>query len=180
MAHGSQPRIGLRVLAVPYFWYVLIGTGSGRPGRGAHLLDRVHRLDRRISCPPSQSGLRIRQTPRSLGRSADDRLGSGRRSGRRGPAGGDRLAACWRVRCWSGSERWSWLVGGSASSKSAGSERPPPSPFTGRSLRSISSRPTSLPWLFGPPAWIAGVVGLIMYWYVGWQYLGTSGPSYAR
>jgi cardiolipin synthase len=29
-----------------------------------------------------------------------------------------------------------------------------------------------LPWLFGPPAWIAGVVGLIMYWYVGWQYLG--------
>ena len=28
------------------------------------------------------------------------------------------------------------------------------------------------PWLFGPPAWIAGVSGLIMYWYVGWQYLG--------
>jgi len=29
-----------------------------------------------------------------------------------------------------------------------------------------------MPWLFGPPAWIAGVVGLILYWYVGWQYLG--------
>ena len=29
-----------------------------------------------------------------------------------------------------------------------------------------------VPWLFGPPAWIAGVSGLIMYWYVGWQYLG--------
>ncbi len=28
------------------------------------------------------------------------------------------------------------------------------------------------PWLFGPPAWIAGVVGLILYWYVGWQYIG--------
>lgn len=27
-------------------------------------------------------------------------------------------------------------------------------------------------WLFGPPAWIAGVVGLILYWYVGWQYFG--------
>lgn len=29
-----------------------------------------------------------------------------------------------------------------------------------------------VPWLFGPPAWIAGVVGLLLYWYVGWQYLG--------
>ena len=29
-----------------------------------------------------------------------------------------------------------------------------------------------VPWLFGPPAWIAGVAGLILYWYVGWQYLG--------
>ena len=29
-----------------------------------------------------------------------------------------------------------------------------------------------LPWLFGPPAWIAGVAGLVLYWYVGWQYLG--------
>jgi cardiolipin synthase (CMP-forming) len=29
-----------------------------------------------------------------------------------------------------------------------------------------------VPWLFGPPAWIAGVGGLILYWYVGWQYLG--------
>lgn len=28
-----------------------------------------------------------------------------------------------------------------------------------------------VPWLFGPPAWIAGVVGLLLYWYVGWQYL---------
>jgi cardiolipin synthase len=27
-----------------------------------------------------------------------------------------------------------------------------------------------VPWLFGPPAWIAGVVGLILYWYVGWLY----------
>jgi len=26
------------------------------------------------------------------------------------------------------------------------------------------------PWLFGPPAWIAGVVGLLLYWYVGGQY----------
>ena len=26
------------------------------------------------------------------------------------------------------------------------------------------------PWLFGPPAWIAGVVGLLLYWYVGAQY----------
>jgi cardiolipin synthase len=29
-----------------------------------------------------------------------------------------------------------------------------------------------MPWLFGPPAWIAGGVGLILYWYVGWQYIG--------
>ena len=29
-----------------------------------------------------------------------------------------------------------------------------------------------LPWLFGPPAWIAGIVGLVLYWYVGWQYIG--------
>ena len=28
------------------------------------------------------------------------------------------------------------------------------------------------PWLFGPPAWITGVAGLILYWYVGWQYMG--------
>jgi cardiolipin synthase len=28
------------------------------------------------------------------------------------------------------------------------------------------------PWLFGPPAWIAGGVGLVLYWYVGWQYIG--------
>jgi cardiolipin synthase len=27
------------------------------------------------------------------------------------------------------------------------------------------------PWLFGPPAWIAGVVGLLLYWYVGVQYV---------
>ena len=27
------------------------------------------------------------------------------------------------------------------------------------------------PWLFGPPAWIAGVVGLLLYWYVGAQYV---------
>jgi cardiolipin synthase len=26
-------------------------------------------------------------------------------------------------------------------------------------------------WLFGPPAWIAGVVGLLLYWYVGAQYV---------
>ena len=29
-----------------------------------------------------------------------------------------------------------------------------------------------VPWLFGPPAWIAGGVGLLLYWYVGWQYIG--------
>ncbi|MGH8928807.1 MAG: CDP-alcohol phosphatidyltransferase family protein [Acidimicrobiia bacterium] len=29
-----------------------------------------------------------------------------------------------------------------------------------------------LPWLFGPPAWICGVVGLILYWCVGWLYFG--------
>ena len=29
-----------------------------------------------------------------------------------------------------------------------------------------------LPWLFGPPAWIAGAIGLLLYWYVGWQYMG--------
>jgi cardiolipin synthase (CMP-forming) len=27
------------------------------------------------------------------------------------------------------------------------------------------------PWLFGPPAWIAGVVGLLLYWYVGALYV---------
>lgn len=27
-----------------------------------------------------------------------------------------------------------------------------------------------LPWLFEPPAWIAGVMGLLLYWYVGLQY----------
>lgn len=27
------------------------------------------------------------------------------------------------------------------------------------------------PWLFGPPAWIAGVVGLVLYWWVGGQYM---------
>lgn len=29
-----------------------------------------------------------------------------------------------------------------------------------------------VPWLFGPPAWIAGVTGLLLYWYVGFQYAG--------
>jgi cardiolipin synthase len=28
------------------------------------------------------------------------------------------------------------------------------------------------PWLFGPPAWISGVIGLLMYWWVGVQYAG--------
>jgi cardiolipin synthase len=27
------------------------------------------------------------------------------------------------------------------------------------------------PWLFGPPAWIAGALGLMLYWYVGAQYV---------
>ncbi len=27
------------------------------------------------------------------------------------------------------------------------------------------------PWLFGPPAWIGGVVGLLLYWWVGVEYL---------
>ena len=27
-----------------------------------------------------------------------------------------------------------------------------------------------LPWLFEPPAWISGVIGLLLYWYVGFQY----------
>lgn len=27
-----------------------------------------------------------------------------------------------------------------------------------------------VPWLFEPPAWIAGVVGLLLYWYVALQY----------
>ena len=27
------------------------------------------------------------------------------------------------------------------------------------------------PWLFGPPAWIAGVSGLVLYYRVGWDYL---------
>lgn len=26
------------------------------------------------------------------------------------------------------------------------------------------------PWLFGPPAWIAGITGILLYWYVGFQY----------
>ena len=29
-----------------------------------------------------------------------------------------------------------------------------------------------LPWLFEPPAWISGVMGLLLYWYVGFQYAG--------
>ncbi|HJQ94887.1 MAG TPA: CDP-alcohol phosphatidyltransferase family protein [Acidimicrobiia bacterium] len=29
-----------------------------------------------------------------------------------------------------------------------------------------------LPWLFEPPAWISGVIGLMLYWYVGFQYAG--------
>lgn len=29
-----------------------------------------------------------------------------------------------------------------------------------------------VPWLFAPPAWIGGVLGLLMYWYVGIQYVG--------
>lgn len=29
-----------------------------------------------------------------------------------------------------------------------------------------------VPWLFGPPAWICGVFGLLLYWYVGFQYAG--------
>lgn len=28
-----------------------------------------------------------------------------------------------------------------------------------------------VPWLFGPPAWISGVFGLLLYWYVGFQYV---------
>jgi cardiolipin synthase len=27
-----------------------------------------------------------------------------------------------------------------------------------------------LPWLFEPPAWICGVAGLLLYWYVGFEY----------
>ncbi len=27
-----------------------------------------------------------------------------------------------------------------------------------------------VPWLFAPPAWIAGVVGLVLYWWVGAEY----------
>ena len=27
-----------------------------------------------------------------------------------------------------------------------------------------------LPWLFGPPAWIGGVLGLLLYWYVAFEY----------
>jgi cardiolipin synthase len=29
-----------------------------------------------------------------------------------------------------------------------------------------------VPWLFEPPGWIAGTVGLLLYWYVGFQYAG--------
>ncbi|HSL26933.1 MAG TPA: CDP-alcohol phosphatidyltransferase family protein [Acidimicrobiia bacterium] len=29
-----------------------------------------------------------------------------------------------------------------------------------------------VPWLFGPPAWICGVIGLLMYWWVAVQYAG--------
>jgi hypothetical protein len=29
-----------------------------------------------------------------------------------------------------------------------------------------------VPWLFGPPAWISGVVGLLLYWYVALLYGG--------
>jgi cardiolipin synthase (CMP-forming) len=28
-----------------------------------------------------------------------------------------------------------------------------------------------LPWLFGPPAWIGGVVGLVLYWWVAAEYV---------
>jgi cardiolipin synthase len=28
------------------------------------------------------------------------------------------------------------------------------------------------PWLFGPPSWISGILGLLLYWYVGFQYFG--------
>jgi cardiolipin synthase len=31
------------------------------------------------------------------------------------------------------------------------------------------------PWFFAPPAWIAGSVGLILYWYVGWLYIQEIG-----
>jgi hypothetical protein len=27
-------------------------------------------------------------------------------------------------------------------------------------------------WLFGPPAWLAGVVGLVLYWWVAGEYAG--------
>jgi cardiolipin synthase len=27
-----------------------------------------------------------------------------------------------------------------------------------------------IPWLFAPPAWVGGVVGLLLYWYVAFQY----------
>jgi hypothetical protein len=29
-----------------------------------------------------------------------------------------------------------------------------------------------LPWLFAPAAWLTGVVGLILYYWVAWLYLG--------
>lgn len=28
------------------------------------------------------------------------------------------------------------------------------------------------PWLFGPSSWIAGILGLLLYWYVGFEYFG--------
>lgn len=29
-----------------------------------------------------------------------------------------------------------------------------------------------VPWLFGPPAWLAGIVGLVLYWWVAGEYAG--------
>lgn len=37
-----------------------------------------------------------------------------------------------------------------------------------------------LVWMFGPPAWIAGVVGLVLYWWVGVEYLNETRIRLAR
>lgn len=37
-----------------------------------------------------------------------------------------------------------------------------------------------LPWLFGPPAWITGLLGLLLYWYVGFLYFGDMRSRLSR
>ena len=162
---------GVRILAIPYFWYILIG--EGRVGLAAALifligstdwidgflarrLNQVSELgkfldplaDRLMIASALVAGLMARVLPTVIGwpllaREVLVGIGALLLAGR----GLGKLEVRWL---------------GKTATLALYAAIP--------SFYLISAG--ILPWLFGPPAWIAGVVGLVLYWYVGWQYLG--------